>query len=107
VIHVDRYYSANGQMAWLTGRGVPESEVGGHAGIRDTSELLYVHPDGVREKRLFEGAHNAALGVNGDPTRASAEIGRAMIELKVRAAVDQIRQASVARGPAGDGAPDS
>ena len=58
---------------------------------RDTSELLYVHPEGVREDLLWVSAHDGARGVNGDPTRASREIGRQMIDLKVRAAVEQIR----------------
>jgi sterol desaturase/sphingolipid hydroxylase (fatty acid hydroxylase superfamily)/creatinine amidohydrolase/Fe(II)-dependent formamide hydrolase-like protein len=91
VIHVESYYAANGQIEWLLEQGVPEPEIGGHAGVRDTSELLYVHPEGVREDLLFVSAHDGARGVNGDPTRASREIGKQMIDLKVRAAVEQIR----------------
>jgi sterol desaturase/sphingolipid hydroxylase (fatty acid hydroxylase superfamily)/creatinine amidohydrolase/Fe(II)-dependent formamide hydrolase-like protein len=98
VVHVGRYYSDNGQLDWLKDQGIPESEVGGHAGIRDTSEMLYVYPGGVRESRVYESAHSASRGVSGDPTRASAEIGQKMIALKVRAAVDEI-QASSAPAP--------
>jgi sterol desaturase/sphingolipid hydroxylase (fatty acid hydroxylase superfamily)/creatinine amidohydrolase/Fe(II)-dependent formamide hydrolase-like protein len=97
VIHVGSYYSNNGQLDWLKEQGIPESEVGGHAGIRDTSEMLYVYPSGVREARVYESAHSAARGVSGDPTRASADIGRQMIALKVRAAVAEIRAASAPR----------
>jgi len=93
VIHVDAYYASNGQMEWLIEQGIPKEEVGRHAGVRDTSEILYVHPEGARPDRFFESAHDGMRGVNGDPTRASAEIGRKMIELKVSAAVEQIRAA--------------
>jgi creatinine amidohydrolase/Fe(II)-dependent formamide hydrolase-like protein len=91
VVHVGRYYDSNGQMEWLVDQGIPELEVGSHAGVRDTSELLFVHPDGVRTARLFESAHSAERGVGGDPSRATPEIGQQMIALKVRAAVEELR----------------
>ncbi|HBP18526.1 MAG TPA: hypothetical protein DEA08_12175, partial [Planctomycetes bacterium] len=68
VIHLDEYYAQNGQIAWLQQRGFADEQIGGHAGIRDTSELLAAHPEGVRgSKRAFMGGSTfAASGVHGD-----------------------------------------
>lgn len=95
VIHVGDYYAGNGQVQWLRARGESDTAIGGHAGIRDTSELLAVHPAGVRPGRMrpHTAPGMAGSGVNGDPTRASAERGRIMLRLKVDAALRQIRAA--------------
>ena len=65
-----------------------------HAGIRDSSELLAVFPDGVRRDRMrpsnTPGMEES--GVIGDPTRASAERGRKLLQLKIDAALRQIRR---------------
>lgn len=100
VLHVANYYSANGQIDWLLTSGESESAIGSHAGIRDTSELLAVHPAGIRldRRRSSSEAGMAASGVIGDPTRASAEIGEKMLQLKVDAAVEQILQTFQAEG---------
>jgi creatinine amidohydrolase/Fe(II)-dependent formamide hydrolase-like protein len=94
VLHVGDYYAANGQVTWLERHGEDADSIGTHAGIRDTSELLAVHPEGVRRRRLRPGDDPAMAGsgVHGDPTRASVERGAAMLELKVDAAVRQIRR---------------
>lgn len=93
VLHVSDYYSDNGQLAWLQAQGESAQAIGTHAGIRDTSELLAVHPAGVRmdRARSSELAEMRGAGVAGDPTRASAERGQKLLELKVRAATRQIR----------------
>ena len=64
---------------------------GGHAGIQDTSELMFLDRDGkwIRRDRL--AAPDRAAGVEGDPREASGEIGRALLEMKVKTAVAQIR----------------
>lgn len=96
VLHVGDYYAANGQIDWLREQGESDAAIGSHAGIRDSSELMAVFPEGVRHDRM---AHNGGLFVNeatgviGDPRRASAERGDVMIRLKVEAAVRQIRAA--------------
>lgn len=96
VLHVSDYYDdANGQLAALVKEGESPGAIGSHAGIRDTSELLVVNPRAVRlsEARPWGGSDFATSGVDGDPTRASAERGRLLLELKVEAAVRQIRRA--------------
>ncbi len=93
-LHVANYYSANGQVDWLLTSGESEAAIGSHAGIRDTSEMLAVHPAGVRldRRRSSAEAGMRSSGVIGDPTRASAETGKKMLQLKVDAAVEQILQ---------------
>jgi len=90
--HLGDYYSNNGQSDWLREQGYNEAEIGTHAGMRDISELLAVWPDGVRLSRLAPngGRYLEDTGSNGDPTLASAEIGRVMLQLKIAAALRQI-----------------
>jgi len=97
VISVDDYYEAAGdqQNKLLEAQGETASTIGQHAGITDTSELMAVHPAGVDLTRLARLPFWAErTGSDGDPQRASAERGKALLELKIKAAVRQIRLAS-------------
>jgi creatinine amidohydrolase/Fe(II)-dependent formamide hydrolase-like protein len=95
VLQVADYYRAGAavQDAWLRARGETAESIGTHAGIADTSELMAVHPRGVDLSRLEgrRGEALAALGASGDPARASAERGAAILPLRVAAAVAEIR----------------
>ena len=93
VIHVGDYYAANGQVDWLLAQQETTASIGSHAGIRDTSELLAVFPTGVRTEMIAPrgGRLLRPTGVNGDPTRASAERGEKLLALKIEAALRQIR----------------
>jgi creatinine amidohydrolase len=94
VVHVERYYDAeqNGGMAYLLRQGESRESIGRHMGIRDTSELMAVYPEGVRMDRLEQavGSYHEPTGVDGDPTRATAARGRKLLDLKVAAAVEDI-----------------
>jgi len=98
VLQVSDYYAANGQVEWLRAQGFSDAEIGRHAALRDTSELMAVRPDAIRPEPLAppEGAHP---GNDGEPGLANAEIGEQMLTLKVQAAVRQISAASQ-RAPA-------
>ena len=78
--------------AWLTAHGYP---TGTHAGIADTSEMLYLGGDAwVRKDRLSDAVGTSASsgnGVAGDARKATAEIGKVFFDMKVAAAVAQIR----------------
>ena len=93
VLHIGDYYSANGQQAALEADGYDFDRIGEHAGIRDTSELLALHPDGVRARPLAPRP-GADPGYNGAPGEATAEIGERMLALKVGAALAQIERLS-------------
>jgi creatinine amidohydrolase len=92
VFDVSDYYADEGQTNFLTGEGETPASIGQHAGITDTSELMAVHPQGVDLGRFADAPFTLeSNGVSGDPMRASAERGRALIDIKVQAAVLQIK----------------
>lgn len=102
-LHVGDYYAAHGQQDWLAQQGESARSVGFHAGIRDTSELLFVHPAGIRGDRLAPQTSWRETGADGDSTRASAQRGQALLELKIAAGLRQI-EAELARArPASQG----
>ena len=85
----DVYFKAQARMrAILKERALP---TGGHAGIEDTSELLFLDRDTrwVRKDKLAAGGNGT--GVDGDPRQASAELGRLFIQAKIDAGAAQIR----------------
>ena len=88
------YYANNGFRDWLLEQGETDETIGRHAGISDTSILLYVEPRHIRQDQLAPGGGFENSGVSGDPTRASAEYGRVGMEMRVDAAVRQIRAAT-------------
>lgn len=91
---LDAYYdyTRNGQVKWLEKQGYSQKEIGTHAGIRDTSEMLAVYPQGVRKAAIKDSALGDASGGDGAATKASAKTGRKMITLKVEAAIRQIKE---------------
>lgn len=92
VIHVDAYYSDAEQVASLLRQGETRERIGEHASIIDTSELMAVHPEGVDLRRLASLPFTLqATGIVGDPKTASAERGKKLLDLRIQAAVQQIR----------------
>ena len=79
--------------AWLQAAyGYDMETIGSHAGITDTSAVMYVFAAGVRNDRRMPGGGSPDAGVTGDPTRATVEIGRMVVSFKVVAAVQQYRE---------------
>ena len=97
VVDVSAYYDDAAQLDWLRAAGETMETIGRHAGIQDTSELMAIWPEGVDLGRLSGiGFRAEATGAGGDPSRASAERGRTLIDMRVRAAVAQIEAARAA-----------
>lgn len=92
IFAIDEYYTVNGQVDWLKREGESEADIGSHAGIRETSELLAIDPIAVRRDLLVEGVDWESQGASGRPERASAERGHKMLDLKIDAALTQIRR---------------
>jgi creatinine amidohydrolase len=93
------YYAAGDlQIARLKALGETDATIGDHAGLLDTSELIAIHPQGVRLDALKIGAPKSSLtkpdptGASGDPARATPERGRELLELKIQAALADIRR---------------
>jgi creatinine amidohydrolase len=92
VIDVSDYYADEPQTQFLKDQGETLAAIGLHAGITDTSELMAAHPSGVDLARFADAPFTLEPnGVSGDPMKASAERGRALLDIKVAAAVRQIK----------------
>ncbi len=94
VLNVSDYYIDEAQMTFLRGKGETDATIGSHAGLIDTAELLSVHPQSVDLARLGSYARKEAPGHSGDPARASAELGKALLDIRVNAAIKQIKAAN-------------
>jgi creatinine amidohydrolase len=95
VVACREYYRAS-QEAFadiLAGRGYSRAEIGRHAGLLDTSLMLALDPSMVRTDRIGARHNGAADGIDGDPARSSAELGRIGVEAIVSRTVDAIRAA--------------
>ena len=78
--------------AWLEAAyGYDEGTVGRHAGISDTSQMLFVRPSGVRRDQIKPWGGPQDSGVSGDPAKATAEIGKMGVEFKVNAGINQYK----------------
>jgi creatinine amidohydrolase/Fe(II)-dependent formamide hydrolase-like protein len=93
VLYVPDYYAkahADQERYIVDNLGIPADQIGGHANVMDTSELMFVDADMVRLERMEVG--NATNGVSGDPTQATPQLGRIFLQMKIDNAVAQIRQ---------------
>jgi creatinine amidohydrolase len=95
---VSEYYNDLPFREWLRSRGEKPEDIGTHAGIVDTSQLMAVNPSGIRNDKLAAGGDRNVTGVTGNPTRASVEYGKKGLEMKIEAAVAQIRKLIAAKG---------
>ncbi|MGE4066414.1 MAG: creatininase family protein [Vicinamibacterales bacterium] len=83
----DLYYKSRDEFsAYLHEHGVTGE---GHAGVEDTSAILYVKPEWVRKDKI--AGKDPAKGVEGDPRQGTAALGKVQQDLKVKVAVAQIR----------------
>ena len=108
VVYCDEVYSkANGDFdKWLEENHYPVSS---HAGIPDTSEMLYLGGDKgwVRKELVAEAigdpirkpgeardpnAKRINNGISGDGRKSSAELGKRIFDMKIDYAVRQIKQ---------------
>src|SRR5271165_690589 len=90
VIALAAYYraSTDGFAAILNARGFSAGEIGKHAGLSDTSLQMAIAPSTVRTDGLVSNRD----GVEGDPRRASVELGQLGVNEIVSASVAAIRK---------------
>jgi creatinine amidohydrolase/Fe(II)-dependent formamide hydrolase-like protein len=93
VLHINDYYATNLQDIYLQGNGYTKEQIGGHAGIKDTSELMTVFPEGVRSQFKVDHSNTNFIetGADGDASKASAFLGQILLDLKINAAIKQIK----------------
>jgi len=91
---VEEYYRAAtaDYDALLKTRGYRAEEIGQHAGLADTSLTLALEPRLVRSTSRVEPVAGEASGLEGDPKRASAELGQLGVDLIVSKSVSAIRK---------------
>ena len=97
---IEEYYRAAtaGFRDVLKARGYRPEELGDHAALPDTSLTLALDPGLVRMSALLaEPAPGAVSGVEGDPRRASAELGRLGVDLIVSRTVAAIKESTTRR----------
>jgi len=94
VLHVQSYYQPDLEEAYLLRQGVPQAVQGEHAGVSDTAQIWAVQPDAVRQAALLarDRQQPAAQGMSGRPELATPELGRELLKLRIKAAVDEIRR---------------
>jgi creatinine amidohydrolase/Fe(II)-dependent formamide hydrolase-like protein len=89
----DLYYKEKEQMkAYLAEHGIPYDA---QAGTDDTSEVMFLdEKKWIRRDKLAlsTAKEQATTGVDGDPTKATAELGKMFIGWKVDNAVNQIHE---------------
>jgi creatinine amidohydrolase len=91
---VEEYYRAATVDfdALLKTRGYRAEEIGQHAGLADTSLTLAIAPRMVRTTSRVDPAPGEPNGIEGDSTRASAELGQLGVDLIVTKSVTAIRK---------------
>lgn len=103
----DVYEKSRQEFAdWLTSKGLPLSN---HAGISDTSTMLYLQPE---RERWVRGIYKTTIGdpvllpgqqpnpnvprvnngVSGDPRLSTSDIGKLVVDMKVNNAVAEINR---------------
>ena len=90
VHHLTDYYPGPGD-AWLVTQGERQEDVGSHAGMHDTSSLMFLNPSMLRLDELRPGTGGGGNGVVGNPARSTAVYGEQILEMQIDAAVRQIR----------------
>jgi len=94
VFAVDANYraSTDGFEAILKARGYSSGEIGKHAGLADAALQLAVAPETVRIDGMKKGSdRRSSDGVEGDPRRASLELGQLGVNEVVNTTIAAIR----------------
>jgi creatinine amidohydrolase/Fe(II)-dependent formamide hydrolase-like protein len=88
---LEYYRAADREYAHaLEHEGFKANEIGTHAGLADTALSLAVDPKLVRTDKLRTGG--PAEGVHGDPRKATAELGKAGLDIIVARTRDAIQR---------------
>jgi creatinine amidohydrolase len=94
VHHVTDYYPGRGDAIAMA-NGLTMEEVGGHAGSQDTTSFLYLDPSKLRVDKFVVGKPNDGQGHTGDPRKATAYIGKLILEAQIDDATRQIQRLRV------------
>jgi len=92
------YYIAFTKATQQTNAYLSEHKIpgGGHAGVAETAQLLFLdNGKAIRKDKLTaaKGQPEPSTGINGDPSPATAEMGKMFLDMKVADASEQIKKA--------------
>lgn len=91
VWHVSAYYKPELEESYLAVQGIAKEVQGEHAGVADMAQIMAVSPTFVRPiKRPAQ--NDTAMGFSGRPELATAELGQALLKLRIETAIKQIKQ---------------
>ena len=95
-MHVSNYYTDQNAVDWVAAKKLHVGNAAAHAGFMDAAEVMALNPDGVRPALIKHYSDNdfETNGTMGDPSNATAEYGKELLEMKVRAAVEQIKKST-------------
>jgi len=94
VHHVSDYYPGRGDD-YAVSQGISPEDVGSHAGMHDTASLLYLRPSMLRVDEFRPGSSGDGQGHSGDPNKATALLGKRILEMQVEDGARQIRDLRV------------
>jgi creatinine amidohydrolase len=94
VHHITDYYPGRGDAIAMA-NGLTKEEVGGHAGSQDTTSFLYLDPSKLRVDKFTVGKANDGQGHTGDPRKATAYIGKLILEAQIEDGAKQIERLRV------------
>lgn len=81
------YYEVKRRIDYLKSKNYQMMDIGGHAGMLDTSELMVISPKHVNLDKVYKHP-----SFSGDPKKSSMEIGKELIRIKVEGAIEQIKK---------------
>ncbi|MDH3271252.1 MAG: creatininase family protein [Gemmatimonadota bacterium] len=87
------YYAKSSEdiNALMKSLGFTDAQIGSHAGLLDTSQMLFVNPNHVRMDKAAPDGGFEGSGVSGDPSLATAALGEVQLRIKIDNALAQIR----------------
>lgn len=94
----DYYAKSNGDITtYMHQQGFTDEQIGSHAGLLDTSQMLFVNPNHVRMDKAAPGGGFEGSGVSGDPSLSTPALGEVQLRIKIDNALAQIRARLAAR----------
>jgi creatinine amidohydrolase/Fe(II)-dependent formamide hydrolase-like protein len=73
---------------------------GGHAGVAESAQVIFLDQQQTLMRKdkyaIAAAGPTSATGTSGDPALASAEMGKAFLDMKIADAVEQIRKSQAA-----------
>ena len=91
VLFLNDYYNDEEQREFLRAEGFTDLQIGSHAGLMDTAELMAIDPTSVRSPDKVMRLTGPSWH-DGDWQSATEAIGNRLLEIKVQSAIRQLQR---------------